>query len=137
MIAAAPALIRQVITFCGVGGLNTLLSLAIILALSEILHVHYVLANIAGYAAGLLSGFIMHKKITFKAQTGGSALAQQLAAFIIVFGAGYTVQLGALMLLVERFHAPNIPAQIVAWVVYIALSFAGHKYFTFRGGKHE
>ncbi len=137
MTSTIPALIRQIITFCGVGGLNTLLSLAIILGLSEILHVHYVLANIIGYAAGLISGFVMHKKITFKAQTRDRAPARQFMTFLIVFAIGYAAQLGVLMLLVEQIHIPNIPAQITSWVVYVAISFAGHKYFTFHGGRHE
>ena len=137
MNASLAALMRQIITFCGVGGLNTLLSLAIILGLSELLHVHYVLANIIGYAAGLVSGFIMHKRITFKAQTIGSADARQFITFMVVFAVGYAAQLGVLMLLVEQMHTPNIPAQIMAWVVYVAISFAGHKYFTFHGGRHE
>lgn len=137
MNASLAALMRQIITFCGVGGLNTLLSLAIILGLSELLHVHYVLANIIGYAAGLVSGFIMHKRITFKAQTGGSPAARQFITFLIVFAVGYAAQLGALMLLVEKLHIPNIPAQIAAWIVYVAVSFAGHKYFTFHGDRHE
>lgn len=137
MTADIPALLRQIITFCGVGGLNTLLSLAIILGLSEILHVHYVLANIIGYAAGLISGFIMHKKITFKTQTGTHAAARQFITFLIVFAIGYAAQLGALILMVEQIHIPNIPAQIMAWIAYVMISFAGHKYFTFHGGKHE
>ncbi len=137
MTLVLPALIRQIITFCGVGGLNTILSLAIILGLSEILHVHYVLANIIGYAAGLMSGFIMHKKITFRAQSGSGASARQFATFLIVFAIGYAVQLVALMLLVEHIHIPNIPAQVMAWGVYVAISFAGHKYFTFHGDRHE
>lgn len=142
MNSAGAALIRQIITFCGVGGLNTLLSLAIILGLSEIFHVHYVLANITGYAAGLISGFIMHKKITFKTQTGKTqtghgAAAGQFAIFLSVFAVGYAVQLEALMLLVERIHIPDFAAQIMAWAVYVAVSFAGHKYFTFHGGRHE
>lgn len=137
MTAARPHLIRQVLIFCGVGGLNTLLSLGIILSLSEIFHVHYVLANTVGYAMGLLSGYLLHKKITFKTQDGNAAPLQQFFIFLIVFAIGYTVQLGALMMLVETVHVPNILAQIIAWVVYVSISFAGHKFFTFHGDSHE
>lgn len=128
-------LIRQFILFCGVGAVNTALSLLIILIFSEILHVHYVVANIIGYAAGLTSGFIMHKKITFRAQQSDAAFKKQFSSFLIVFGVGYAAQLLFLMLLVENMHLPNMPSQIIAWALYVAISFAGNKYFTFHGGK--
>lgn len=141
MMEGEKNIIQQIITFCGVGGLNTVLSLAIILLLSEVLHVHYVLANVVGYGAGLMSGFIMHKHITFKAQNSARALPQQFISFLIVFAVGYSVQLGVLMVLVEHLYIINMIAQIMAWLVYVAVSFTGNKYFTFKGtfkeGKHE
>lgn len=127
----------QIATFCGVGGLNTALSLLIILVLSEMMGVHYVLANIAGYGAGLLSGFIMHKHITFKSQSSTYSVSRQFISFLFIFALGYGVQLGVLMLLVEQMAVANMPAQMMAWVTYVAISFAGNKYFTFHGGKHE
>lgn len=137
MTGSLGTLLRQIITFCGVGGLNTVLSLAIILLLSEMLHVHYVLANIIGYAAGLVSGFVMHRHITFRTQNSTRALHRQFASFLIVFAAGYIAQLGVLVLLVEHMRIPNMPAQIMAWIAYVAISFTGNKYFTFHGGRHE
>lgn len=128
-------LIRQFIVFCGVGAVNTVLSLLIILILSEWLGVHYVLANIIGYAAGLTSGFIMHKNITFRAQQNDASLKRQFSSFLVVFAAGYIAQLLLLMILVERLHFPNMLSQIIAWGLYVAISFAGNKFFTFHGEK--
>lgn len=130
-------LAHQFVVFCGVGALNTALSLLIILVLTELLGVHYILANIIGYAAGLASGFIMHKRITFRAQKTSKTLKKQFSSFLIVFGMGYIAQLLLLLLLVERIHLPNMPSQIIAWGLYVAVSFAGNKYFTFHGDKHE
>ncbi len=122
---------QQLVTFCGVGVLNTVFSLAIILGLSEYFSVHYVLANIIGYAAGLLLGFTLHKFITFRSQSGTQAARWQFVKFLVVFGVGYLAQLGALMILVEGLGAANIPAQITAWLFYVAVSFTGNKLFTF------
>ena len=132
-----PALAHQFVVFCGVGAVNTGLSLLIILVLSEMLGVHYIVANIIGYAAGLASGFIMHRKITFRAQQTDKTLKKQFSSFLIVFVLGYAAQLLLLMLLVERLHLPNMPSQIIAWGLYVAVSFAGNKFFTFHGDKHE
>lgn len=128
---------QQFIVFCGVGGINTVLSLLIILVLSEFLDFYYVLANIIGYAAGLISGFIMHKNITFRASHSSKSSQKQFSSFLIVFAVGYVAQLVVLMLLVEQIALPNMPSQIISWCAYVVLSFVGNKYFTFHGDQHE
>lgn len=135
--ASLKNIIRQFILFCGVGGLNTALSLLIILVLSEFMGLHYILANVIGYAAGLISGFIMHKKITFRSQKSTRSVKNQALIFVIIFMIGYLSQLGLLMILVESIKLPNMPSQIMAWALYVALSFTGNKFFTFDGAKHE
>ncbi|MFN3827267.1 MAG: GtrA family protein [Micavibrio sp.] len=139
---SSPALdpvIRQFIIFCGIGLINTGLSLAVILLLSEVAGVHYVLANILGYAAGLGAGFIMHKKITFQEQARNAAYRSniQMVSFLGVFLTGYLLQLGLLMYLVENIGLPNIPSQIAAWGLYVIISFSGNKFLTFRARKKE
>lgn len=128
------SLIRQIVVFCGVGALNTALSLFIILLLSEGLHVHYVIANLIGYGCGLLSGFAMHKNLTFRDQLKDQSTdtQTQMAVFFLVFGIAYGAQLGLLVVLIEKIHLSNMPAQIMAWGFYVALSFVGHKFMTFR-----
>lgn len=137
MMVGASNIFVQFITFCGVGGFNTALSLTIILLLSEIFQVHYVLANMVGYGAGLISGFIMHKHFTFRAQQqdqpGTLPAARQFVRFLSVFAIGYSAQLFVLMALVQTGRMDNMPAQITAWIVYILISFAGNKFFTFAG----
>lgn len=127
--------LRQLILFCGVGVLNTVFSLLIILGLSEYFQVHYIYANIIGYLAGLILGFTLHKFITFKSHAGAQAAHWQFLKFLAVFGAGYLAQLCALLILVEILFIGNITAQIAAWVFYVAISFLGNKLFTFSPGR--
>lgn len=130
-------LAKQIVVFCGVGALNTALSLFIILLLSEGLHLHYVIANIIGYGCGLISGFAMHKNLTFRDQLKGQTddTQTQMAVFLLVFGVAYGAQLGLLVMLVETMQLPNMLSQILAWGFYVALSFVGHKFMTFRNHK--
>ncbi|QQG35641.1 MAG: GtrA family protein [Micavibrio aeruginosavorus] len=128
------SLVRQIFIFCGVGAFNTALSLIVILLLSEGLHANYVLANVIGYGCGLASGFAMHKNLTFQDQLEGRSvnMQTQMAVFLLVFGVAYAMQLGLLVVLVEKMHLANLPSQILAWFIYVAASFAGHKFMTFR-----
>jgi putative flippase GtrA len=126
-------LMRQFITFCGVGAINTALSLVIILSLSELAGFHHVVANLIGYAAGLVVGFFLHRGITFaKTAREGSGLPHQAKSFLIVFGVGYVAQLLLLLLLVDGMGWNDALSQILAVGLYTILSFIGNRQFTFK-----
>jgi putative flippase GtrA len=127
------SLLRQFVTFCGVGAINTALSLTIILVLSELAGFHHVIANIIGYAAGLVVGFFLHRGITFaKTAQSGSGLSHQAKSFLIVFAIGYVAQLLLLLLLVDVFGWHEALSQILAVGLYTIISFIGNRQITFK-----
>lgn len=127
------SLIRQFIMFCGVGAINTALSLVIILGLSELAGMHHVIANLIGYAAGLILSFFLHRGITFaRTSKGGSGLTHQAKSFLIVFGVGYVAQLLLLLLLVDGMGWNDALSQILAVALYTIISFIGNRQFTFK-----
>lgn len=128
--------LKQFITYTLVGLVNTFVGLGVIYICSEILKVHYVLANVAGYAVGLLVAFFTHRGVTFRREGKEGSPRQQAALFLVVFAVSFTVQLGVLVAL---HHAGIVDflAQVIAIGVYMVVGFIGHKYLTFRipGGK--
>lgn len=122
-------------TFCGVGMINTIAGLAVILLLSEFLNVHYMLANALGYAFGLGIGFILHRNITFKYASDNDQKRTELLKFILVFAFAYLVQLAALYALVHHTLTPRALAQILAIGIYTILNYLGNRYFTFHNKK--
>jgi putative flippase GtrA len=130
MPQAMKNILKQFIKFCGVGVINTAVGLAVILFLSETLHVHYITANIVGYAVGLTISFVLNRRFTFAAEN--KKPHTQALSFLIVFGVSYLCQLAVLVLLVRGFAVPNAPAQIIACAVYTLFNFAGNRWFTFR-----
>lgn len=126
------ALARQFILFCGVGVVNTVLSLLVILTLSELLGVNYVIANMVGYALGLLVGFFMHRGITFASTSKNGAISRQARHFLIIFGIAYIVQLLFLILLVDFMGWNNVLSQILACALYTVINFIGNRHLTFK-----
>jgi len=124
--------IRQFAVFLTVGLANTIAALAVILILSELLHVHYVLANALGYAFGLALGFTLHRNITFKQQSDPEKRQAEMFKFLVVFGVAYMIQLMALVVLVRSIGLADEYAQVVAIGVYAIVNFAGNRVFTFR-----
>lgn len=125
-------MIRQFAVFITVGLVNTIATLALILFLSEILHVHYIIANAIGYACGLLLGFTLHRKITFKHQSDPDKERAEMLKFLVVFGVAYMIQLVGLIVLVKSMGLADQYAQVVAIGIYAVVSFAGNRVFTFR-----
>ncbi|MFP4313486.1 MAG: GtrA family protein [Alphaproteobacteria bacterium] len=127
-----PDIFRQFILFCGVGSINTAAGLAVILILSEGLGVHYMLANMLGYACGLMIGFFLHRSITFRAQADPLQKRAEFLKFILIFALAYTLQLGALVFMVDALGVYEWMAQILAIGIYTILNYAGNRLITFR-----
>ena len=126
-------MVRQFAVFLSVGLINTIAALAVILILSEILGVHYVVANAVGYAFGLALGFVLHRNVTFKNQSDTQKQRSELIKFLVVFAVAYMIQLAALIVLVRGLGLPDQYAQVIAIGIYAVVNFIGNRVFTFRG----
>lgn len=128
------ALIRHFTLFCGVGAINTILSLLVILFLLKIVGLHYMLANLAGYLFGLGLGYILHSRVTFRAQKQESKQNEKahFRQFILIFCVAYLCQLLLLYALVEIMQFHDGLSQVLAVGMYTVMNFIGNKYWTFR-----
>lgn len=126
-------MVRQFAVFLSVGLINTIAALAVILTLSEMLGVHYVVANAVGYAFGLALGFVLHRNVTFKNQSDTQKQRSELIKFLVVFAVAYMIQLAALIVLVRGLGLPDQYAQVIAIGIYAVVNFIGNRVFTFRG----
>lgn len=124
------ATIKQFFRFCGVGAINTVVSLIIIFILSEVFNTHFITANIFGYLIGVILGFVLHKTLTFKDTS--TKTKKQFIQFISVFFATYVLQLAALTLFINILGIFEFAAQILAAGVYTLLNFMGNRFFTFK-----
>lgn len=127
-----PDILRQFIIFCGVGSINTVTGLAVILLLSEIFGVNYIIANALGYGFGLLIGFFLHRSITFKNQCDDLNKRVEFLKFVLVFAAAYGIQLLGLIVMVQAIGITDWIAQILAIGIYTAINYLGNRAITFR-----
>ncbi|VWX60473.1 GtrA family protein [Burkholderiales bacterium 8X] len=118
----------QLLRYGLVGVLNTGLGYAVIFLSMGVLDWRPVPSNIAGYAVGLIVSFLLNKNFTFRSR--GPARGE-LKRFLLIFGLAYLANLGVLVLLVNVMDVPAGWAQVVAGVVYFALSFVLNKFYVF------
>ncbi|MFM9979207.1 MAG: GtrA family protein [Sphingomonadaceae bacterium] len=90
----------------------------------------YLIANVAGKAAGAATGFVLHKTVTFAGEqqhaTGRQALLYALVLGINMAGSS------ALLWLAVGLGAPTTPARIAIDGIVIATSFLASRFLIFR-----
>ena len=113
----------------GVAGVATnLLLYGVYLALVG-LGLPYPLAMTIAYVAGVILGFLVQRRWTFRYRGSGTASA---ARYLVAYAAGYLLNLLGLWLLVEYARAGPALAQAVMVMVVAMCMYLGQKHWVFR-----
>lgn len=125
----------EVIHFGMVGVLNTLMGLAIMEVLYNLIHMHYYLASGISYFIGSVFSYHANAKLTFKVENRDKWLPWRFAINIIVC---YLIAYGVARPLVRYLLASQSPvivdnvAMLLGMGFFVVLNFFGQKLFVFR-----
>ncbi|UPU45331.1 MULTISPECIES: GtrA family protein [Rhodococcus] len=122
---------HQPIAFAIVGVANTTIGYVLFVVWSLILDNKdlYQVAVIGAYSISVLIAFVLHRTLVFRVR---GHVARDLGAFIVVNSGGLVLNLILGTIAVSILHAPPLPAQAVVMLIVAAVSFFGHRYFSFR-----
>jgi len=121
------ALLRQLIGFAGVGVVNTVVGVAVIVGAHRLLGWGPLASNAAGYAVGFVLSYVLHRRVTFRSS---APTARSLPRYALVLAAGYAANVAVLLALLA-LGAPFALAQLAALITFSALVFAGSRAFAF------
>ncbi|HEX2927263.1 MAG TPA: GtrA family protein [Ruminiclostridium sp.] len=124
------SLFGQMVKYGLVGVVNTVITMIILFLLQNVFGVSYKIANGAGYVAGFINSFVLNKFWTFKGNQ--KSTFSQFIRFALVFAVCYAIQLGLVVLLVEKVHIGKNISQLIGMVFYTLVSFLLNKLFTFK-----
>lgn len=91
----------------------------------------HLLANLGGKVAGAISGFLLHKHITFAGQQRDGT-ARQVASYALLFAFNICMSTGLLWLLVDHFHLNAYWSRLCVDTLVIASSFTGSRLWVYR-----
>lgn len=114
-----------------VGAANTLFGYGVIFSCMYLLDMEPILSNIVGYGIGLVASYLLHRTYTFRHSHQPIGF-NRIVRFAVVFIIAYTSNLFVLMLLVNRMRLHVALSQVLAGVVYIAITFLMNKYYVFK-----
>ena len=125
-------LIQQAVRFGLVGVLNTLIDYAVysLLLLIPFVRENYVIAQVAGYSAGLANSLYCNKRWTFAQKERISK--SQLIAFLVINLAALGVSTAVLVMAQEWLGLGPYLGKIVATVFSMGVNFLGNKIIVFK-----
>jgi putative flippase GtrA len=115
-----------------VGIVNTGIGLSIITALDLGLHLDSHLANAAGYAAGMVSGFLLNRSFVFRS---GGRLGRTGAKWVVAVGVAFLLNQSVLALALDVYGDAafaRLAAQLTAMASYTLVLFTLCKLWVFR-----
>jgi putative flippase GtrA len=118
---------KQILQFCGIGILNTIVGYGVFFLLVN--YLYYLLALLLAHIVGVIHSFLWNKYWIFKSKKF------QLFEFIkfnLIYAVVFMVNAAALFVSVEIIHVNPRLAQLVLLPVITAVSFFGQKFWTFR-----
>jgi len=118
--------------FVVVGILNTIVGFVVYFLCVYYFGLHYTVSLIISHIIGVCHSYFWNNKWTFKV---GKVEAATIFKFITVYGITFTLNL--LLLSVLVFFMNQIVAQAIALMITTAVSFVGHKYWSFRKKRTE
>lgn len=120
---------RQFSAFFLVGLAATAAHYAVLIALVEGAGAPAPPAALAGAMVGAVVSYLLNRRHVFDTQRTHVEAGWR---FAVVSGVGFALTYGAMRLLVDRFGAPYLPAQVLTTGVVMAWNFLAHKYWSFR-----
>jgi len=120
----------EIIKYGLVGVINTLITGIILFVLMNGFGVSYKISNAVGYIAGFLNSFILNKFWTFKGNHASTI--RQFIRFAVGFAICYLIQLGLVVVLVEKLSINENISQLIGMVFYTLIGFLFNKLFTFK-----
>ncbi len=128
MPSAPSQLLRQIVAFTGVGVIAAVVHYGLLIGLVEIGGWRAVPATLVGYVGGGIVSYGLNRRHTYQSDRPHEEAGWR---FALVAAVGFGLTYGAMHLLVERLHAPYLPAQIATTLVVLVWSFLAHKYWSF------
>ncbi|TQR29528.1 GtrA family protein [Campylobacter sp. MIT 99-7217] len=118
---------KELIKYCLVGILNTLVGFGVVLLLS-FLALMPELANLIGYTLGIFCSFFLNKYFTFKSK---SKSHRDFLKFVFAMCIAYLINLLVLFIAYRIFHINVYLAQLFAALSYTLSGFLLSKFFVF------
>ncbi len=119
---------REVISYAIIGVLCVCIDFVTYTTLCHF-GLEYIIANVIGISAGILSSFTLNRIFTFRVK---SHSLRRFLIFIMVGLFGMGISSGMLILLIEFLHTNELIAKVISIIFVGVMQFLMNKFITFK-----
>jgi putative flippase GtrA len=123
------SLLRQISTYALVGVVATLAHYAVLVSLVEGFRQAAVPAALAGYVIGGIVSYVLNRRHTFASDRPHR---QATWRFALVAFLGFCLTYAFMHIFVDNYEAPYLPAQMLATVLIMFVTYVINRQWTFR-----
>jgi putative flippase GtrA len=123
-------LLKRLVRFVIVGGINTLITLGIFYFLYNLMQINYLIASIVGYGIGIISSYIWNKLWTFESKS--TAIGFEFSKFATLSLTGLVLNALMMAVFVKAFGIMPLVAQLITIALIFILNFLGSSYWVFK-----
>lgn len=123
-----PRLLRQLMSFSGIGGIATLIHYVILVLLVQLVGVNPVLGSFIGFLISALVNYSLNYHWTFSSSKPHTEAAWK---FFVVAAIGLALNTLIMSLAVAGFGIHYFAAQLVATAIVLMWTFSGNRLWTF------
>ena len=121
-------LLRQFITFSGVGVVAAVAHYGVLILLVEMGGLSPVIATLWGFIAGAIVSYLLNRRFTFRSDRPHRSAVPR---FLAVTAGGFVLNGCAMWLLNEQWGVPYLIAQVIATAVVLFWNFTANRLWTF------
>ncbi len=118
----------QLISYGWIGVVTAVAHYAILIGLVEFGGIAPVRATLAGFIVGAGVSYMLNRRYTFTTERSHAEAGWR---FLVIAGLGFCATWALMALFVDRLELPYLPMQVVTTVLVMAISFTGHKFWSF------
>lgn len=119
---------RQLVSYGWIGLVTAIAHYATLVGLVELVAVKPVPATLAGFVVGAGVSYTLNRRFTFATDRSHAEAGWR---FVVIAGLGFAATWALMALFVNRLELPYLPMQLVTTILVMAISFTGHKFWSF------
>lgn len=123
--------LRPFITFCLIGGINTLIHIVTLYSLVEFANFYYILASFIGFILAVTNSFILNTIFTFK-QKLNYQTKKRYSKFFTISASSAIINLSLLYLITEYLGIYYLISQLIATLFSLTINFIANKKWTYK-----
>lgn len=120
---------RQLVVYCIIGCSGATLDFVVYALLSNVVNLHYQIANFVSVSFGIVNNFFWNCYFNFKTK---DRVVKRLISFYAVGMFGWALSAGSLWLLIEVLKLNHLVGKLCTIAFVTVVQFCLNKFYTFR-----